>query len=125
MYIIMLWLFSYIAVLFWRSGFGGCEGHLAVSLQPGHQSLSRSLSLSTQFPSFFTKRYFVCRYLSLGNLRDANRLWDSVKQTLSDNFQELPDTPLLQFIKFLLLTYVNLVFSLSLHRRPVAFLVVF
>lgn len=43
-------------------------------------------------------------YLSLGNLRDANRLWDSVKQTLSDNFQELPDTPLLQFIKFLLLT---------------------
>lgn len=46
----------------------------------------------------------ILLYLSLGNLRDANRLWDSVKQTLSDNFQELPDTPLLQFIKFLLLT---------------------
>ncbi|XP_024388542.1 protein GET4 [Physcomitrium patens] len=46
----------------------------------------------------------VLLYLSLGNLRDANRLWDSVRQRLSDSSQELPDTPLLHFIKFLLLT---------------------
>ncbi|XP_073394051.1 protein GET4-like [Physcomitrium patens] len=46
----------------------------------------------------------VLLYLSLGNLRDVNRLWDSVRQRLSDSSQELPDTPLLHLIKFLLLT---------------------
>lgn len=46
----------------------------------------------------------VLLYLSLGNLRDANRLWDSVKQRLSGSSQEFPNSPLLHFVKFLLST---------------------
>ncbi|KAG0583585.1 hypothetical protein KC19_3G147300 [Ceratodon purpureus] len=46
----------------------------------------------------------VMLYLSLGNLRDANRLWDSVRQRLSDSSQDFPDSPLLHFVKFLLST---------------------
>jgi hypothetical protein len=42
--------------------------------------------------------------LSLGNLRDANLLWDAVKQSLSDSSKEFPDTPLMHFIRFLLST---------------------
>jgi len=46
----------------------------------------------------------VLLYLSLGNLRDANCLWDSVRQRLSDNSEAFPDSPLLHFVKFLLST---------------------
>jgi len=46
----------------------------------------------------------VLLYLSLGNLRDANRLWDAIKQRLDGSSQDWQDTPLLHFIKFLLLT---------------------
>eukprot|EP00249_Psilotum_nudum_P008729 c21471_g1_i1 orf=302-1252(+) len=46
----------------------------------------------------------VLMYLSLGNLRDANLLVDKVKQTLSGKSQDFPVTPLMHFIKFLLLT---------------------
>ncbi|CAK9216595.1 unnamed protein product [Sphagnum troendelagicum] len=46
----------------------------------------------------------VLLYLSLGNLRDANLLWDAVKQSLSDSSKEFPDTPLMHFIRFLLST---------------------
>lgn len=43
-------------------------------------------------------------YLTLGNLRDANRLYDAVKRRLTDNSEEFPDSPLMHFVKFLLAT---------------------
>lgn len=49
----------------------------------------------------------MCRYLALGNLRDANRLYDAVKRRLTDNSEQFPDSPLMHFVKFLLATYVS------------------
>ncbi|KAL2623427.1 hypothetical protein R1flu_003632 [Riccia fluitans] len=43
----------------------------------------------------------VLQYCALGNLRDANILFNRIRDTCSDN---LPDSPLLHFIKFLLQT---------------------
>eukprot|EP00246_Nothoceros_aenigmaticus_P015757 TRINITY_DN678_c0_g1_i2.p1 TRINITY_DN678_c0_g1~~TRINITY_DN678_c0_g1_i2.p1 ORF type:complete len:320 (+),score=44.23 TRINITY_DN678_c0_g1_i2:353-1312(+) len=47
----------------------------------------------------------VLQYLGLGNLRDANRLWEETKKIMDakDSIQ-YPDSPLMHFIKFLLLT---------------------
>lgn len=44
----------------------------------------------------------VLLYLTLGNLRDANRLMNEVKKGLGE--KSYPNTPLVQFIKYLLLT---------------------
>lgn len=44
----------------------------------------------------------VLLYLTLGNLRDANRLVNVVRKELGE--KNYPDTPLVQFIKYLLLT---------------------
>lgn len=47
----------------------------------------------------------VLQYLALGNLRDANRLIDEVRRrSMSFSAPPIPDTPLMHFVKFLLLT---------------------
>lgn len=49
--------------------------------------------------------FFVyCRYLSLGNLRDANYLFDELKKEEERDELELPDSELIEFIIYLLLT---------------------
>lgn len=47
---------------------------------------------------------FFKRYLSQGNLRDANILMDEIKQQLELGELELPQSELMQFIEYLLLT---------------------
>lgn len=47
---------------------------------------------------------FLCRYLSLGNLRDANRLIDELKKHEEREELEFPDSELIEFIIYLLLT---------------------
>lgn len=47
----------------------------------------------------------VLQYLGLANLRDANRLWDETKKLVAEKKSvQYPDTPLMHFIRFLLLT---------------------
>ncbi|XAR72088.1 hypothetical protein NMG60_11018603 [Bertholletia excelsa] len=46
----------------------------------------------------------VLLYLSLGNLRDANRLMDEIKVQVKAKHLEFPQSDLLQFIRYLLLT---------------------
>ncbi|KAK8651348.1 hypothetical protein V6N13_140953 [Hibiscus sabdariffa] len=46
----------------------------------------------------------VLMYLSMGNLRDANYLMDELKRLVGSQELELPETDLIQFITFLLLT---------------------
>lgn len=42
------------------------------------------------------------RYLSSGNLRDANNLLDEIKQQLESKQQDFPKSDLMQFIGYLL-----------------------
>lgn len=51
--------------------------------------------------------YFHCRYLSLGNLRDANVLMDEIKKQVESKKLEFPKSDLIQFINYLLQTYVQ------------------
>lgn len=44
------------------------------------------------------------RYLSQGNLKEANNLVDNVKLQLNEKQLELPKTDLIQFIEYLLQT---------------------
>ena len=46
------------------------------------------------------------RYLSLGNLKDANILVDEIKKQTQSTEIEFPKTDLMQFINFLLQTWV-------------------
>ncbi|KAL4341705.1 hypothetical protein GQ457_08G011130 [Hibiscus cannabinus] len=46
----------------------------------------------------------VLMYLSMGNLRDANYLMDELKRLVESRELELPESDLIQFITFLLLT---------------------
>ncbi|KAK8546180.1 hypothetical protein V6N13_067407 [Hibiscus sabdariffa] len=46
----------------------------------------------------------VLMYLSMGNLRDANYLMDELKRLVESQELELPESDLIQFITFLLLT---------------------
>ncbi|KAK9154032.1 hypothetical protein Sjap_001512 [Stephania japonica] len=46
----------------------------------------------------------VLLYLSLGNMRDANYIMDEVRKQLESKDLELPDSDLIQFIKYLLRT---------------------
>lgn len=46
----------------------------------------------------------VLMYLAAGNLRDANRLMDELKEQSVSKQTQLPDTPVLEFIGYLLLT---------------------
>jgi len=46
------------------------------------------------------------RYLSLGNLKDANILVDEIKKQIQSTEVEFPKTNLMQFINFLLQTWV-------------------
>lgn len=48
------------------------------------------------------------RYLALGNLRDANVLMDEIKMQVEAKQLEFPKSDLMQFINFLLETYVHL-----------------
>lgn len=47
---------------------------------------------------------FSCRYLALGNLRDANHLIDELKKQEEHGELEFPDSELIEFIIYLLLT---------------------
>lgn len=48
--------------------------------------------------------FLTARYLSLGNLRDANYLMDEIKKQVSSKELEFPESELMQFIGYLLLT---------------------
>lgn len=48
--------------------------------------------------------FFPGRYLSLGNLRDANCLIDELKKQEEREELEFPDSELIEFIIYLLLT---------------------
>lgn len=57
----------------------------------------------------------VLMYLSLGNLRDANYIIDELKKQVNSNEIEFPDSELMQFISYLLLTLQRDAFPLF-HR---------
>ena len=46
----------------------------------------------------------ICRYLALGNMKDANYLMDEVKKQVESKGHEFPSSDLIQFIKYLLQT---------------------
>lgn len=48
--------------------------------------------------------FLTARYLSLGNLRDANYLMDELKKQVNSKELEFPESELMQFISYLLLT---------------------
>ena len=58
----------------------------------------------------------------MGNLRDANYLMDEIKKQLESNQLDFPQSDLIQFIIYLLQTYVsvlllyNLLYWYQLHR---------
>lgn len=56
--------------------------------------------------------YFHCRYLSLGNLRDANILMDEIKKQVESKKLEFPKSDLMQFINYLLQTLLRDAFPL-------------
>lgn len=47
---------------------------------------------------------FFCRYLSLGNLGDANDLVDEVQKQMQDKELDYPHSELIEFINYLLET---------------------
>ena len=50
---------------------------------------------------------FCCRYLAIGNLRDANVLLEELRSgttSANEDAPPVPDSPLLHFLRFLLLT---------------------
>lgn len=52
----------------------------------------------------FNAIFLPYRYLSLGNLRDANYLMDEVKKQVESKELEYPESDLTEFIDYLLLT---------------------
>ncbi|XP_031129284.1 Golgi to ER traffic protein 4 homolog [Ipomoea triloba] len=70
----------------------------------------------------------VLMYLSLGNLRDANYLMDEIKKQVSSKELEFPESELMQFIGYLLLTLqrdaiplfnkLRVVYKASIEREP-------
>lgn len=57
----------------------------------------------SNFPLFFGGHG---RYLSSGNLRDANQLMDELKKQVEEKQLDLPQSDLIQFVTFLLQTWV-------------------
>jgi hypothetical protein len=64
---------------------------------------SKLVLLGWKVVSFLTLYSFL-RYLSQGNLRDANLLMDELKALLKSSDLEFPKTDLIQFIRYLLPT---------------------
>ncbi|XP_075098193.1 protein GET4 isoform X6 [Nicotiana tabacum] len=58
----------------------------------------------------------ILMYLSLGNLRDANKLMDEVKMEVELKNLNFPSSELTQFVNYLLLTYL-----MKLQRSSMAF----
>lgn len=52
----------------------------------------------------------VCRYLSVGNLRDANNIMDEIKKLAWAKELEFPESELMRFIDYLLQTLVFLLY---------------
>ena len=65
----------------------------------------------------FNAIFLPYRYLSLGNLRDANYLMDEVKKQVESKELDYPESDLTEFIDYLLLTWVLFYFlSISLVK---------
>lgn len=77
-----------------------------VKLLANEQTAHPHLDLDHIIEIFLATNFLMglFRYLSLGNLRDANGLMDEVKKQMLSKELDFPQSELIQFINYLLLT---------------------